>query len=113
MDVLAGAEETLRTGAEDAAPVQADNNTVNTVETAKIMLRIKSPRKSQDKRKPGRFRPGFPHTKKKEEDMKLLSLMVEVCEDGGFFFGQADLLLAHLDALHQEGHVAAKGAHGL
>lgn len=47
MDVLAGAEETVLTGAEDAAPVQADNKTVNAVETAKIRLRIKSPRENQ------------------------------------------------------------------
>ena len=39
--------------------------------------------------------------------------MMEVCEDSRFFFGQADLLLAYLDTLHQKGHVAAKGAHGL
>ena len=34
--------------------------------------------------------------------------MMEVCEDSRFFFGQADLLLAYLDTLHQKGHVAAK-----
>ena len=39
--------------------------------------------------------------------------MMKVCEDRRFFFGQADLLLAYLDTLHQKGHVAAKGAHGL
>ena len=44
---------------------------------------------------------------------KDFPLMMEVREDSRFFFGQAKLLLAHLNALHQEGHVAAKGAHGL
>ena len=39
--------------------------------------------------------------------------MMEICEDSRFFFGQADLLFAYLDTLHQKGHVAAKGAHGL
>jgi len=47
MDVLAETEETVLTGTEDAAPVQADNKTVKAVETAKITLRIKSPRKNQ------------------------------------------------------------------
>ena len=45
MDVLAETEETVLTGTEDVAPVQADNKTVKAVETAKITLRIKSPRK--------------------------------------------------------------------
>ena len=48
MDVLAETEETVLTGTEDAAPVQADNKTVKAVETAKITLRIKSPRKNQE-----------------------------------------------------------------
>jgi len=50
MDVLAETEETVLTGTEDAAPVQADNKTVKAVETAKITLRIKSPRKNQERR---------------------------------------------------------------
>ena len=41
--------------AEDAAPVQADNKTVKAVETAKITLRIKSPRKNQENGKAGTF----------------------------------------------------------
>ena len=55
MDVLAETEETVLTGTEDAAPVQADNKTVKAVETAKITLRIKSPRKNQGKGKAGTF----------------------------------------------------------
>ena len=60
---------------------------------------------------PGRFRPGFPCNK--EGGIWNTSSMMKVCEDSRFFFGQADLLLAYLDTLHQKGHVAAKGAHGL
>lgn len=37
MDVLAETEETVLTGTEDAAPVQADNKTVKAVEIAKII----------------------------------------------------------------------------
>ena len=55
MDVLAETEETVLTGTEDAAPVQADNKTVKAVETAKITLRIKSPRKNQGNGKAGAF----------------------------------------------------------
>jgi hypothetical protein len=55
MDVLAETEETVLTGTEDAAPVQADNKTVKAVETAKITLRIKSPRKNQGNGKAGTF----------------------------------------------------------
>lgn len=55
MDVLAETEETVLTGTEDAAPVQADNKTVKAVETAKITLRIKSPRKNQENGKAGTF----------------------------------------------------------
>ena len=46
MDVLAETEETVLTGTEDAAPVKA-------VDTAKITLRIKSPRKNQGNEKAG------------------------------------------------------------
>ena len=49
MDVLAETEETVLTGTEDAAPVQADNKTVKAVETAK------SPRKNQENGKAGTF----------------------------------------------------------
>ena len=55
MDVLAETEETVLTGTEDAAPVQADNKTVKAVDTAKITLRIKSPRKNQGNGKAGTF----------------------------------------------------------
>lgn len=55
MDVLAETEETVLTGTEDAVPVQADNKTVKAVETAKIALRIKSPRKNQGNGKAGAF----------------------------------------------------------
>ena len=55
MDVLAETEETVLTGTEDAAPVQADIKTVKAVETAKITLRIKSPRKNQENGKAGTF----------------------------------------------------------
>ena len=51
MDVPAETEETVLTGTEDAAPVQADNKTVKAVDTAKITLRIKSPRKNQGNEK--------------------------------------------------------------
>ena len=53
MDVPAETEETVLTGTEDAAPVQADNKTVKAVDTAKITLRIKSPRKNQGNEKAG------------------------------------------------------------
>lgn len=46
---------TVLTGTEDAAPVQADNKTVKAVDTAKITLRIKSPRKNQGNEKAGTF----------------------------------------------------------
>ena len=46
---------TVLTGTEDAAPVQADNKTVKAVETAKITLRTKSPRKNQGNGKAGTF----------------------------------------------------------
>ena len=67
MDVLAETEETVLTGTEDAAPVQADllillsdidglyDSDPKAVETAKITLRIKSPRKNQGNRKAGTF----------------------------------------------------------
>ena len=55
MDVLAETEETVLTGTEDAASVQADNKTVKAVETAKITLRTKSPRKNQGNGKAGTF----------------------------------------------------------
>ena len=62
MDVLAETEETVLTGTEDAAPVQADNKTVKAVETAKITLRIKSRKwESRDVSVPA-----FPATKKEE-----------------------------------------------
>ena len=56
MDVLAETEETVLTGTEDAAPVQADNKTVKAVETAKITLRTALPISV----------PAFPATKKEE-----------------------------------------------
>lgn len=67
MDVLAETEETVLTGTEDAAPVQADNKTVKAVETAKITLRIKI-----TSQKSGKWEsrdvsvPAFPATKKEE-----------------------------------------------
>ena len=77
MDVLAEAEETLLTGAEDAAPVQADNKTVKAVETAKIRLRIKSPRKNQENGKAGTFPPrlSLQQRRRNMEDKELPLVM--------------------------------------
>ena len=66
-DVLAGTEETVLTGAEDAAPVQADNKTVKAVETAKIRLRIKSPRKIRVRESRDVSAPAFPTRRKKKK----------------------------------------------
>lgn len=61
MDVLAETEETVLTGTEDAAPVQADNKTVKAVETAKI-----TSQKSGKLESRGVSVPAFPATKKEE-----------------------------------------------
>ena len=67
MDVLAETEETVLTGTEDAAPVQADNKTVKAVETAKNHAAHKI-----TSQKSGKWEsrdvsvPAFPATKKEE-----------------------------------------------
>ena len=72
-----------------------------------FILTMESVRESRDV-----SAPAFSH-KDGEKYGDKASLMMEVCEDGGFFRGQTELLFAHLDALHKERHVATKGAHGL
>ena len=44
MDVLAETEETVLTGTEDAAPVQADNKTVTAEAAAQLARRVESAR---------------------------------------------------------------------